>query len=399
MIEVPEDITGAVRPRGEGSQQKEIQEEREKNTLGALYISAAQIPDSPAEPSGQIMIEQVDLEVKSMRAGVEIQPFFQQAMSVSDLVGQLRSTDVMATGPGEHLGMNGTGVSDMTMGDTTAQAAASALQSIDLRKLGLDPGALSLLAQQLATQYGLNPSDPSVQNQQNWNFGNSQNASASSSGGSYNDYGYDERGHDRDREHDERGRNHERGSWRGGRGRGTGGPRGRGGEFKGRRKPCTFFAQGRQVLNLHLLSLYSLLSLHSFVHSPHFFLHLFSLFVSDEKCGSILIFLGTRIKERKANLNICDVTDANLVMRVTSVTSRLCSTRGSAKNFRKIDPKPRHLRARAVSIFIIAQKKGIISLLFNYLLSFLHLFHGVFFTFMHKYATFVYALLLSQSCL
>ncbi|THG92475.1 hypothetical protein EW145_g8701, partial [Phellinidium pouzarii] len=44
-IEFPETIDAS--PRGSQSQEKDAQEERERGTLGALYLTAAQIPDSP----------------------------------------------------------------------------------------------------------------------------------------------------------------------------------------------------------------------------------------------------------------------------------------------------------------------------------------------------------------
>ena len=64
--------------RGVQSEEKNAQEEREKNTLSALYI-AGQIPDTPGEPATQIPADEVDKEVKPMLAGGEIQPFFTNA--------------------------------------------------------------------------------------------------------------------------------------------------------------------------------------------------------------------------------------------------------------------------------------------------------------------------------
>ena len=47
-------------PRGAESQEKNKQEEREQTALGALYMSPAQIPESPLEPSGFLPEDQVD---------------------------------------------------------------------------------------------------------------------------------------------------------------------------------------------------------------------------------------------------------------------------------------------------------------------------------------------------
>lgn len=93
----------------------------------------------------QISLDQVDREVQTMVAGPEIQPFFQQAMCVSDLVGQL------AVGPGNvapgafSATENGVGIGggDITMTDSNSTFAGG----FDLGKL--DPNALSSLAASL----------------------------------------------------------------------------------------------------------------------------------------------------------------------------------------------------------------------------------------------------------
>lgn len=223
-----------MRPGAE-SEEKNTQEEREKGSLASFYLTDAQIPDSPAEPSSQISADQVDVNVKMMLAGVDIQPFFQQAMSVSDLVGQLRAPEA----PGHMMGY---GQGDVAMSDSTANGNINHTLNVNLHTLGLDPNALTMLAQQLgqlgpssiapAVFPGYGVGDPNAyppQPQQSW-------AGYSDEHDGYGDY--EERDRNRDRD-GPRGR-----GWRG---RGRGGLRGRGGgEFRSRR-PCTFYAQGRRA--------------------------------------------------------------------------------------------------------------------------------------------------------
>jgi len=96
-MEIPEGIE--ARPRGEGSQERSAQEQRELTALGASYL-AQPIPDSPAElpPSSTLSQEEVDEGVVHMLAGPEIDALsWPTAMtttpltsaSVSELVGQL----------------------------------------------------------------------------------------------------------------------------------------------------------------------------------------------------------------------------------------------------------------------------------------------------------------------
>ena len=100
---MPEDI--AVRPRGEDSQERGAQEQRELTALGASYL-VQPIPDSPTElqPSPVLSQEQVDENVVQMLAGAEIDALsWPPAMSiaplavgatVSELVGQLAAEGV-----------------------------------------------------------------------------------------------------------------------------------------------------------------------------------------------------------------------------------------------------------------------------------------------------------------
>ncbi|KAH6915480.1 hypothetical protein BKA70DRAFT_1369172 [Coprinopsis sp. MPI-PUGE-AT-0042] len=58
------------RPRGENSQEASTQAEREQTALSALYMSTAQIPESPAEPSTAALTEEeVDQNVAHMTVG------------------------------------------------------------------------------------------------------------------------------------------------------------------------------------------------------------------------------------------------------------------------------------------------------------------------------------------
>jgi protein phosphatase 1 regulatory subunit 10 len=97
VMAIPDDIE--TRPRGEGSQERSAQEQRELTALGASYL-VQPIPDSPAElsPSSVPSQEQVDVNVVHMLAGAEIDalslpPAMTTASlagaSVSELVGQL----------------------------------------------------------------------------------------------------------------------------------------------------------------------------------------------------------------------------------------------------------------------------------------------------------------------
>ena len=81
VLEFPEDLASNPE-RGSTSQEKSTQEEREKGTLSALYINAAVIPESPAEPASQVALEQVDADVRVMVAGAEVQPLFFQAQEM-----------------------------------------------------------------------------------------------------------------------------------------------------------------------------------------------------------------------------------------------------------------------------------------------------------------------------
>lgn len=267
----------AQNERGINSTERRDQEEREKSTLGALYMTDAQIPESPAEPASQINEEETDVNVVHMSAGTEIQPFFASISSVADLVGQLRAasssigavTGVAGGMPGTDLNMgyassggDGGGMQDVNMSNASVPPG-----SLDLKGLGVDPATIQALTQLMNMQMmqmpgqsavgGAQPGQQASLDPSSWNYLNQQqqqqpptqsygpsSTSSRQLPGPYSDYGpggYDDdmRGPRRD---DGPGR-------RGGRGERPSRGGGRGG-FRGRRKPCTFFAAGRRALNI-----------------------------------------------------------------------------------------------------------------------------------------------------
>ncbi|KAL5488365.1 hypothetical protein ACEPAI_6473 [Sanghuangporus weigelae] len=260
-LEFPHDIDSTE--RGAQSEEKVIQEEREKITLGALYFADSDIPETPGEPATQIPFDQVDSEARTMVAGADIEPFFQHAMSVSDLVGQLRASTSAVSLPAAGYGSveNVPQGEDVTMSNVNNAFGVSG--GFDLSKL--DPNALSSLAVSLGLTgfnfgagagAGAGAAVPDVNNSyssQNvssaWGAGmynqQPQSSQQSASSASYSDsnYAYDER--DRDDRNAGRGGFRGRGrggnaGFRGGRGGGAGGY---GGDFK-YKKRCNFYAQG-----------------------------------------------------------------------------------------------------------------------------------------------------------
>jgi protein phosphatase 1 regulatory subunit 10 len=210
-------------PRGESSQEKVMQEEREKSALNALYMSPSQIPDSPAEPTSQIPEDEVDTNMKHMLSGNEVRELDrgdrEPAISVQGLISQLAGASASVTGDPV---------------DVTAVP-----QPVDLKQLGFD---LSLFAQ-LAAQQSAQGSAPapngfvypqqSYSGEQTWN-------------NQYSDYGqagYEEDSNQRSKNWD--GQSSDQG-WRG-RGRGGRGGGTRGGFRNTKRKLCNFYANGRRA--------------------------------------------------------------------------------------------------------------------------------------------------------
>lgn len=320
-------------PRGSNSQERDAQEEREKSSLEVLYVNANQVPDTPAEPTSQIPIEQVDAEAKTMMAGSEIQPFFASAMSVSQLVGQLKGADVGAGqgGAEQQQGFPST----MDMGSFNAPDVQMVMQSLmgssasnavipptdgnnaaqfDLRQLGLDPSALSsltsLLGGSTAAATATNGTNP------NPLFGSmypdTGNAGTSNGylpgfgdeyGSGPSNYGDRPRG-DRDREESS-------GRGRRGRGRGAGGMDG----YRSKRKaaPCMFFQQGRRA------SIPFLTKVTVRVHTKE-----------AMELNEILSFFSSQ-KSPAAGVIFCLLADVNLATRVTSVMILRIETVGAVR--------------------------------------------------------------------
>ncbi len=271
---MPPDID--ARPRGEDSQEKDTQEEREKSSLGTLYATMAQIPESPAEPSSQISLDQVDVSAKMMLAGGDVQPFFTNASSVADLVGQLRTPSTEADqqlDPTSSASMLDVPMYDGMLSTQQYQQGVGP-GGFDLRGLGLDPAALAALTQQLAMG--------------SLNFAHLQQAFSSANSGmplpdqsqafqqqasSYTEYGS---GYENGSEVgvSPRGKGREwggdRGSSRSRRRKGGGGGGGASGgvEHRNNRKPCSFFAAGSRALNLKYFAKIISADYFTFVFSP-----------------------------------------------------------------------------------------------------------------------------------
>lgn len=216
-IDIPDHVNSD--PRGVESQEKVTQEEREQTALGALYMSAAHIPESPAEPPHIIPDEEVDVDVKLMDAGEEANAVFGSAVptpapmaSVAELMGQLTNGGV----------------------DPASQYSAAPL-NFDPNLLpmmqNLAPDKIQQILQQLAPAMQQTQQAPYGGGDQTWNQDQ------------YADYGRN--GYAEDGPHDRWASERGRGGGRGGRGRG----RGDGGGFKynHKRKPCAYFQSGRRA--------------------------------------------------------------------------------------------------------------------------------------------------------
>ncbi|KAH9843789.1 uncharacterized protein C8Q71DRAFT_730057 [Rhodofomes roseus] len=237
LLEMPPEID--VRPRGEESQEKATQEEREQGALVALYVSEAQIPASPDEPPTQLAEEQADEGVKVMLTGPDVDAIFWTAgapaaveppkQSVAELVGQLAA----ASG------------GDAFAGSTSAGAPPQ----LDSKPFGLDtnviqalpnmnPEQLQQLVQALSQQNQSGIIQPQTPGQPapsaDWNAARYPPEFPNGAGGFHDEGPPDQRWPE------------ERAGGRGGhRGRGRG--RGRGGEphRNNKRRLCNFYASGR----------------------------------------------------------------------------------------------------------------------------------------------------------
>ncbi|KAI0253040.1 hypothetical protein BJV78DRAFT_1153194 [Lactifluus subvellereus] len=232
LIDIPEDIE--ARPRGEGSQERGAQEQRELTALGASYL-AQPIPDSPADlPPGSVLSqEQVDENIVHMLAGAEIDALSWPpatatsplaGASVAELVGQL-AAESMGTNEGLPDAVPTPGFDPALL----AQLASSIPQE-----------QLQQLAQIFATQQQ-QPPQPQLQgDQQSWDT-QAPAFPADAAGGA-----------PRDRWPP----TPEEPRWSGvsGRGRGRGRPLDGSRQFRSR-IPCSFYAQGRQAHISHVHSL------------------------------------------------------------------------------------------------------------------------------------------------
>ncbi|KAK0191456.1 hypothetical protein F5146DRAFT_1048772 [Armillaria mellea] len=213
LIDIPIDIE--LRPRGDASEEKTTQEQREETALGAMYMTSAHIPPSPGEPAKQIADEEVDRDVQTMTSGPDVEGIFwnnaepaPSNLGVADLVAQLAGT--METPP-----VNG----DINVPPVDA-TTASALST-------LAPEQLQQLLQQL---------NPTLFGNGNFGGGGDQNWAQQPVG--FAEYGQDDAS------------DGWRGGGRGARGAGRGRGRGRGGRTDdgyrhNKRKPCSFFQAGR----------------------------------------------------------------------------------------------------------------------------------------------------------
>lgn len=224
---------------------KIAQEEREQTALGALYMNAAQIPDSPAEPATTIPEEDVDTDVKMMTVGPECDMVFWSGISLSpqvsvaDLVNQLAAA----------------GGSDYPMDGVMAAASSGLPMGFDTNILSsIPPEQMRQLMQQ--AQALLNPGQVSGSN------GSAQplpGLSPFGGGGASQAPGWNALGQFQQEfgaefaagdEADARARwaaAADKGRGRGLRGRGGRG-RGEDGSYRSsKRRPCSFFAEGRRA--------------------------------------------------------------------------------------------------------------------------------------------------------
>ena len=244
-----------MKSRGEESRERLDQEEREKTALGALYMSVAQIPDSPAEPPVVIPDDQTDSTVRHMITGPDVDSIFWSGPPPSEASAAAFHNDQYS------------GPSGMAMGEDPdkpfPQMDPNMLSAMSAGLGNMTPEQLTQLLATLASQNGAYGQQQQQQpghgqqvppygnvgdsaGQQDWNMGQQQ-------WGNYGGYQQEDAG-DVHQQQQQQHQPPQRGGWdRGGfRGRGRG--RGRGGgpvadgyKDNRKRKPCTFFAQGRRV--------------------------------------------------------------------------------------------------------------------------------------------------------
>ncbi|KAJ4472048.1 hypothetical protein J3R30DRAFT_3659981 [Lentinula aciculospora] len=231
-IEIPIDID--YPPRGEQSEEKAIQERREQTVLSALYMTEAQIPDTPTETTNTLP-EEVDKDVVIMTSGPDVDSVFWSSEAsaapsalfggaVADILSQLTTGNfALANGNGSTGGGTGGINGGMPiLGQGHGHDMMMTLSSVDpLSVQSLPPEQLQVLLQQL---------NPAYVNDQSW-----QNSGTANH---YSQFGYGEDN------------SNEPARWAEGRGRGRGRGKGRGGRGEdgfrhNKRKPCSFFQSGR----------------------------------------------------------------------------------------------------------------------------------------------------------
>lgn len=223
-IVIPDDID--ARPRGEGSQERSAQEQRELTALGASYL-VQPIPDSPAElpPSSILSQEQVDASVVHMLAGAEIDALsWAPAMTTVSLAGASVSELVGQLAEGANLAV-------------PDALPAPAFDPVVLAQLAnsIPQEQLQQLAQMFAVQQQQQPQQP-PQPRSDQNSWDSQAPDFSADAANASDA-----------PHDRWPSTPEEPKWSGfGRGRGRGRPLDGVRQFKSR-IPCSFYAQGRQA--------------------------------------------------------------------------------------------------------------------------------------------------------
>lgn len=216
-------------------------------------MSAAQIPDSPAEPPVIIPDDQVDSTVRQMVIGPEAESIFLSGPPPSEASTTAFHNDQFG-GPS---GMN----VEEDPSKSFPPMDPNMLSTMSAGLGNMTPEQLTQLLATLASQngmYGQQPQQPGGHAQQIPPYGSVGNGAsqedwnvAHQQWGDYSGYQQEDGG---DVQQQQQHQPSQRGGWdRGGfRGRGRG--RGRGGGLTGdgfkdgrKRKPCTFFAQGRQV--------------------------------------------------------------------------------------------------------------------------------------------------------
>ena len=214
-------------------------------------MSVAQIPDSPAEPPVIVPDDQVDSAVRHMITGPDVDSIFWSGPPPSEASAAAFHSDQYGR-PGE-MGMGEDPNKSFPQMDPGMLSAMSA-------GLGnMTPEQLTQLLATLASQngtYDQQQQQPGGQGQQVPPYGNVGNGAAQQDWnmghqqwGDYGGYQQEDGGdvHQEQTQPSQRG-GWDRGGFRGrGRGRGRGGLVGDGYKDNRKRKPCTFFAQGRRV--------------------------------------------------------------------------------------------------------------------------------------------------------